>query len=72
MTYKSFNLVPVQWNGQFCAVLVPFPFNFCAVYALIRFDLFLFCPMDRPFCFSVQIMKIMHAVFNAQRLTSYN
>ena len=34
---KSFHSVPIQWNGQFRAIPVSFPFNFRAVAILIRF-----------------------------------
>ena len=35
---KKSHLPSVQWNGQYRAVSVPFPFNFCAVAVLVRFQ----------------------------------
>ena len=35
---KSSHLPSVQWNGQYRAVSIPFPFNFRAVAVLVRFQ----------------------------------
>ena len=35
---KSSHLTSVQRDRQYCSVPIPFPFNFCAVAVLVRFQ----------------------------------